>query len=53
LREAANNPVPLPQVRDLGRLIADIRHARALLDAVGSAGEPVTLEHVAGGDPRD
>jgi hypothetical protein len=40
-------------IRDLGCLIADIRRARAALDAAGAPHEPVRLEHVIGNDPRD
>lgn len=40
-------------IRDLGCLIADIRRARAALDAAGAPHEPVRLEHVVGNDPRD
>lgn len=40
-------------IREFGRLIEDIRRARALLDAAGNPEEPVRLEHVVGNDPRD
>jgi hypothetical protein len=43
----------LPKVRELGQLIADIRRARAVLDAAGLTDEPVRLEHVISNDPRD
>lgn len=52
-RESTGTSVPLPPVRELSRLIADIRRARAALDAAGTPNEPVRLEHVVGNDPRD
>ncbi|WP_254510684.1 hypothetical protein [Anatilimnocola floriformis] len=53
-RESAAKQIgAIPPVRELSRLIADIRRARALLDAAGAPDEPVTLEHVVGNDPRD
>jgi hypothetical protein len=51
-RETAT-PVPLQPVRELGRLMADIRRARALLDAAVMPAEMVSVEHVMGNDPRD
>lgn len=53
LRDTADYNQTLPPVQEMNRLIADIRRARALLDAVGEFGKPVTLEHVLGNDPRD
>lgn len=44
---------PVPMVRELNELIADIRRARAVLDAAGLTDEPVRLEHVISNDPRD
>lgn len=43
----------MPKVRELSQLIADIRRARAALDAAGLTDEPVRLEHVISDDPRD
>ena len=51
--ETKTVPATLPPVRELSRLIADIRRARAMLDAAGMTDEPVRLEHVVGNDPRD
>jgi hypothetical protein len=54
LREPASDAArPLPPVRELSRLIADIRKARQFLEAVGETSEAVSLEHVVGADPRD
>lgn len=52
-KRETNTPCVLPPVRELSRLIADIRRARAALDAAGTPDEPVRLEHVVGNDPRD
>lgn len=51
-RETAT-PVPLQPVRELSRLMADIRRARALLDAAVAPAEQPLLEYVIGNDPRD
>ena len=46
-------PVPLQPVRELSRLMADIRRARALLDTAVMPAEMAPVEHVIGNDPRD
>jgi hypothetical protein len=54
LREAAcHATVPLPQIRDLSRLVADIRRARELLDAAGGPAAQISIQDVIEGDPRD
>ena len=54
LRETTSEHArPLPPVRELSRLIADIRKARQFLDAVGENSDSVSLEQVIAVDPRD
>jgi hypothetical protein len=52
-KRETTNPVPLPPVREMNRLLADIRRARALLHAAVVPAEQAPLEHVFGNDPRD